>query len=104
MAQGDLPRTCLPLVRAVTTAIALAPASPQLPGTPRARAAPSVPTLWVTTMGLSTVLGDASGTPLNITSHAPGSLSSPYLPRGHFTPAPDAISSLSIKKGYFNLV
>lgn len=65
----------------------------------------TVPThLWVTTTGFGTMSGEAPETPLNVTSLAPGSLSSSYLPRGHFTPAPDAISSLSIKKGCFNLV
>lgn len=59
----------------------------------------TVPThLWVTNTGFGTMLGEAPETPLSVTSLAPGSLSSSYLPRGHFTPAPDAISSLSIKK------
>lgn len=88
-----------PCVRAVTTAITLVPASPQLPGAPRAQAAPTVPThLWVTTMGFGTMSGEAPETLLSITSPVPGSLSSPHLPRGHFKPAPDTISSLSIKK------
>lgn len=53
----------------------------------------------VTTMEFGTMFGETSETLLSITSPAPGSLSSPYLPREHFTPAPDAAVLFLFKKG-----